>query len=52
MILAALAASGLSFLTDLITDNGEDLIKQGIKKVTGIDLDKKKELTPAEVAMI
>lgn len=52
MILAALAGLGIDFVKDLITDNGEDLVKEGIKKVTGIDLDKKKELTPAEIQAI
>lgn len=52
MILATLAGFGLNFIKDLITDNGEDLVKEGIKKVTGIDLNKKKELTPEEVAVI
>lgn len=52
MILAALAGLGIDFVKDLITDNGEDLVKEGIKKVTGIDLNKKKELTPAELQMI
>lgn len=50
----ALAGMGLSFVKDLIMDNGEDLVKEGIKKVTGIDLNKKepRELTPKEIALI
>ncbi|MDD3443202.1 MAG: hypothetical protein PHW89_08060 [Sulfurimonas denitrificans] len=49
---AMLAGVGIDFVKDLITDNGEDLVKEGIKKVTGIDLNKKKELTPAEIQAI
>lgn len=51
---ATLVGMGISFVKDLIMDNGEDLVKEGIKKVTGIDLDKKKakDLTPQEVAAI
>lgn len=49
---AMLAGVGINFVKDLITDNGEDLVKDGIKKVTGIDLNKKKELTPAEIQAI
>jgi hypothetical protein len=52
MILAALAGLGIDFVKDLITDNGEDLVKEGIKKVTGIDLNKKKELTTEDVMKI
>lgn len=52
MILSALAGLGIGFVKDLITDNGEDLVKEGIKKVTGIDLNKKKELTPEEISKI
>ena len=52
MILSALAGLGIDFVKDLITDNGEDLVKEGIKKVTGIDLNKKKDLTPHEIAKI
>jgi hypothetical protein len=37
----ALVGMGLGFVKDLIMDNGEDLVKEGIKKVTGIDLNKK-----------
>jgi len=51
---AALVSMGLGFVKDLIMDNGEDLVKEGIKKVTGIDLSKKKpkDLTPEEVNKI
>ena len=52
MLLSAIAGLGIDFVKDLIQDNGEDLVKEGIKKVTGIDLSKKKELTPEEVAKI
>ncbi|WP_294962617.1 hypothetical protein [Sulfurimonas sp.] len=50
----ALVGMGLGFVKDLIMDNGEDLVKEGIKKVTGIDLSKKKpqELTSAEIQKI
>ena len=48
----ALVGLGIDFVKDMIQDNGEDLVKQGIKKVTGIDLDKQKELTPEQVQMI
>lgn len=51
-LLPMLAGLGIDFIKDLITDNGEDLVKEGIKKVTGIDLNKKKELTPQEVQAI
>jgi hypothetical protein len=51
---AALATMGISFVKDLISDHGEDLVKSGIKKVTGIDLDvkKPKELTQEEISII
>jgi len=50
----ALVTMGIGFVKDLIMDNGEDLVKEGIKKVTGIDLTKKKpqELTPEEIVLI
>ena len=50
----ALAGIGVEFVKDLIMDNGEDLVKEGIKKVTGIDLNKKevKDLTPEEIVKI
>lgn len=51
---AALLGVGIDFVKDLIVDNGEDLVKEGIKKVTGIDLNEKKvqELTPEEINLI
>lgn len=52
MILSALAGLGIDFVKDLITENGEDLVKEGIKKVTGIDLNKKKELSPEDIKAI
>lgn len=54
MITAALASIGINFVKDLIVENGEELVKQGIKKVTNIDLNKKepKQLTPEEVQLI
>jgi len=53
-IAATLVGLGVGFVKDLITDNGEDLVKAGIKKVTGIDLDKKapRDLTPMELQAI
>jgi len=36
-----LASLGISLISDLISDHGEDMVKQGIEKVTGINLDKK-----------
>lgn len=50
----ALVSMGIDFVKDLIEDNGEDLVKEGIKKVTGIDLNKKhpKDLTPEEIEKI
>lgn len=47
-------SAGIGFIKDLIIDNGEDLVKEGIKKVTGIDLNKKKvsDLTPADIKLI
>ena len=50
----ALVSMGIGFVKDLIMDNGEDLVKEGIKKVTGIDLTKKKpeDLTPMEIQRI
>jgi len=50
--LPMLAGLGIDFVKDLITDNGEDLVKAGIEKVTGIDLSKKVKLTPEDVAKI
>ena len=49
-----LAGMGIDFIKDLIMDNGEDLVKEGIKKVTGIDLNSKspKDLTPQEIEKI
>jgi len=51
-MLPILASFGLNFIKDLITENGEELVKEGIKKVTGIDLDREKELTPEQVQII
>lgn len=54
MITAALLGLGINFVKDLVTDHGEDLVKQGIKKVTGIDLNKTepKDLTPEQINLI
>lgn len=51
---ASLLGMGIGFVKDLIMDNGEDLVKEGIKSVTGIDLNKKKpqDLTPQEIQKI
>lgn len=51
-LLPMLAGLGIDFVKDLIADNGEDLVKEGIKKVTGIDLNKTKKLTPADAQKI
>ena len=51
-MLSMLAGLGIGFVKDLITNNGEDLVKQGIKKVTGIDLNSKRELTSQEIQAI
>jgi cation transport ATPase len=50
----ALAGIGINWVKDMIFDHGEDLVKEGIKKVTGVDLDKKKpqELTTEEIQKI
>jgi len=52
MILSALAGLGIDFVIDLVKDNGDDLVREGIKKVTGIDLNGKKDLTTDEIAKI
>jgi len=51
-LLPMLAGLGIDFVKDLIADNGEDLVREGIKKVTGIDLNKTKRLTPADAEKI
>lgn len=53
-IAAALTSMGIGFVKDLIFDHGEDLVKEGIKKVTGIDLNKKKpeELSKEDIAVL
>ena len=50
-MLGVLAGLGIDFVSDLIKDNGEDFVKEGIKKVTGIDLSKKKP-TKEEIQQI
>lgn len=52
MILTALTALGLDFVKDLIKSKGEDLVTEGIKKVTGIDIGKEKELSEAQINFI
>ena len=51
MALSALIPLGINFLKDLAFDHGEELVKKGIKTVTGIDLDEK-EPTPEEIEKI
>jgi len=51
-LLPMLAGMGIDFVKDLIQNNGEDLVKEGIKKVTGIDLNKIKKLTPEDATKI
>lgn len=51
-LLATLGSLGLNFITDLISEHGEDLVVEGVKKVTGIDLNTKKELTPEELKIL
>ena len=52
MVLSMLAGLGIDFVKDMIADKGEDLVAQGIKKVTGIDVSKKTSLTEDEIATI
>ena len=40
-----LAALGISFITDMIRDKGEDLVTEAIKKTTGIDISGNKKIT-------
>lgn len=47
-ILASLVGLGIDFVGDMINSHGEDLVTEGIKKVTGVDLTKK-ELTPKDI---
>ena len=51
-MLSLLATWGLDFVKNLVTDHGETLAKEGIKKVTGIDLDRKEPLTSDEILLI
>lgn len=51
-MISLLAGLGIDFITSMVKDHGSDLVTEGIKKVTGIDLKKKKELTPAEITAI
>ena len=52
MVAAALLGLGIDFISGLVKDHGNDLVTEGIKKVTGIDLKKKRELTPEEITAI
>ena len=49
-MLSLLASAGLDFVVDMVKDNGEELVKEGIKKVTGIEI--KDNLSPEQVAVI
>ena len=49
-MISLLAQAGLGFVADLMRDNGEELVKEGIKKVTGIEL--KDKPSPEEIAAI
>jgi nitrogen fixation/metabolism regulation signal transduction histidine kinase len=52
MVLSMLAGLGIDFVKDMIADKGEDLVAQGIKKVTGIDVSKKTTLSTDEIITI
>lgn len=52
MLATLLATAGINIFNNIISDNGEDLVKKGIEKVTGIKLDGKKTLTIEEVQLI
>ena len=52
MLATLLATAGMSIFNNIISDNGEDLVKKGIEKVTGIKLDGKKTLTIEEIQLI
>ena len=43
-MLSVLAGLGINFIKDLVSDYGEELVLEGVKRTTGIDL-AKKELT-------
>ena len=43
-MLSVLAGLGINFIKDLVSDHGEELVLEGVKRTTGIDL-AKKELT-------
>ncbi len=47
-----LTSAGISIFENLIKDNGENLVKAGIEKVTGVKLDGKKNLTQEDIATI
>ena len=49
---AILASAGITIFENIIKDNGDALVKKGIEKVTGIQLDDKKELTKEEIQLI
>ena len=49
---AYLAKEGLSWLIDLAKDKGDDLVVEGVKKITGIDLNKPKPPTQQELIKI
>lgn len=46
-MLSVLAGLGINFIKDLVSDYGEELVLEGVKRTTGIDLESK-ELTPED----
>lgn len=46
-MLSVLAGLGINFIKDLVSDHGEELVLEGVKRTTGIDL-AKEELTPED----
>ena len=51
-ILASLVGLGVDFVGDMIESHGEDLVTEGIKKVTGVDIGSGKKLSPGDIAKI
>jgi len=51
-ILASLVELGVDFVGDMIESHGEDLVTEGIKKVTGVDINSNKKLSSEEIAKI
>ena len=46
-MLSVLAGLGINFIKDLVSEHGEALVLEGVKRTTGIDLSKE-ELTPED----